>query len=189
MRLSVIASARFPAAIVALLSGCMSSSQGEQTVPNGPAIAHETGGAQLRDNSLRRLSVTYRLIHNFGRSGDGYYPQAALLFVSGSFYGTTRSGSGANGPGTVFKITSGKETLLHNFDSMDGANPTAKLTNINGTLYGTTPNGGANGYGTVFSITRSGHLTIVYNFAGYPTDGAGPVGELTNVNGTLYGET
>ena len=84
---------------------------------------------------------------------------------------------------------SGKETVLHNFDSTDGANPTAKLININGTLYGTTPERGANGYGTVFSITQSGHLTTVYNFAGYPTDGASPVGALTNVNGTLYGET
>lgn len=175
--------------IAAVLSGCTSSPQGAQTVPAGPAIARETGGAQFRDNSLRRLSVTYRLIHSFGRSGDGYYPQAALLYVNGSFYGTTGSGSGASGPGTVFKITSGKETVLHNFDSIDGANPTAKLININGTLYGATPNGGANGYGTVFSITRSGQLTTVYNFAGYPADGAGPVGELANVNGTLYGET
>ena len=53
---------------------------GEQTVPTGPAIARETGGGQLRYNSLRRLSVTERLIHSFGAAGlDGYYPQAALL--------------------------------------------------------------------------------------------------------------
>lgn len=189
MRLKVIAAVSFSVAIVAVLSGCTSSPQGAQTVPNGSAITREAGGGPLRYHSLRRVSVTERLIHSFGRSGDGYYPSAGLLYFNGSFYGTTERGSGANGSGTVFKITSGKETILHNFDSTDGANPTAKLINVNGTLYGTTPNGGANGYGTVFSITQSGHLTTVYNFAGYPTDGANPVGALTSVNGTLYGET
>ena len=82
-------------------------------------------------------------------------PVASLLDVNGTLYGTTEWGgsggcrgpSGDSGCGTVFTImTSGKETVLHNFGggSRDGALPQAGLININGTLYGTTTGGGVN---------------------------------------------
>jgi uncharacterized repeat protein (TIGR03803 family) len=60
---------------------------------------------------------------------------------------------------------------------------------VGGTLYGTTCNGGANGYGTVYKITTSGTESVLYSFAGSPSDGACPVAGLTNVGGTLYGTT
>lgn len=55
---------------------------------------------------------------------DGLYPYAGLVqAANGNFYGTTELG-GANGYGTVFKITpTGTLTTLHSFDSTDGANP------------------------------------------------------------------
>jgi uncharacterized repeat protein (TIGR03803 family) len=184
-------------AVVAALAGCNSGLQSSvpgptgfnpaQTVPTGSAIGRETGDGQLRHNSLGRASVTDRLIHCFGAAGDGLLPYAALLDVNGTLYGTTSRG-GANGYGTVFAITSGKETVVHSFDSTDGAYPQAKLIDVNGTLYGTTPTGGANGSGTVFSIRQSSELSTVYNFMG-GSDGSGPAGVLTNVNGTLYGTT
>ncbi len=186
----------------AILAGCNSGSQSSvpgptgfnqaQTVPTGSAIAGGTGGGQPQYNSLRRLSVTERLIHSFGAagSGDGYFPLATLLDVNGAFYGTTVYSPGHNAyDGTVFKATpSGKETVLHTFTGTDGANPSAKLIDVKGTLYGTTSEGGANGYGTVFSITQSGRRTTVYTFAG-GSDGSFPSSALTNVNGTLYGTT
>jgi uncharacterized repeat protein (TIGR03803 family) len=97
-----------------------------------------------------------RVLYSFaGGSGDGANPQAGLLNVNGTLYGTTEEG-GAYGYGTVFRITrGGKETVLHSFagGSGDGANPYAGLINVKGTFYGTTARGGANNDGTVFSLT------------------------------------
>jgi uncharacterized repeat protein (TIGR03803 family) len=134
------------------------------------------------------------VLHNFGGSGDGSYPQAGLLNVNGTLYGTTAEG-GANckktyGCGTVFSITtSGKETVLYSFNSKYGYHPDAGLINVNGTLYGTTYNGGAHSLGTVFSITTSGKETVLYSFGTGSEDGGYPAAGLINVNGTLYGTT
>src|ERR1017187_6059208 len=103
---------------------------------------------------------------------DGYWPYAGLVqATNGYLYGTTYAG-GANGLGTVFKITqSGTLTTLHSFDGTDGANRYAGVVQAtNGYLYGTTYAGGANGLGTVFKITQSGTLTTLHSFDG--TDGA-----------------
>jgi uncharacterized repeat protein (TIGR03803 family) len=93
------------------------------------------------------------------KCADGSDPEAALIDVNGTLYGTTFYGGGAGcariGCGTVFSVTTtGKEKVLYSFGggSGDGANPYAALINVNGTLYGTTFYGGANGAGTVFSI-------------------------------------
>jgi uncharacterized repeat protein (TIGR03803 family) len=126
-----------------------------------------------------------------GGSGDGENPYAGLLNVNGTLYGTTVSG-GANGDGTVFKLTtSGSETVLYSFKggSGDGEDPYAGLLNVKGTLYGTTGLGGTNADGTVFSITTSGAETLLYSFKGGSADGEDPDAGLINVNGTFYGTT
>jgi uncharacterized repeat protein (TIGR03803 family) len=71
----------------------------------------------------------------------------------GNFYGTTYAG-GANGDGTVFKITpSGTLTTLYNFAGSDGVAPLAGLVQgSDGNFYGTTQQGGANNVGTVFRL-------------------------------------
>ena len=91
---------------------------------------------------------------------DGSNPEASLIDVNGTLYGTTFYGgkyscSGSHLCGTVFSLTmSGKETALHSFGgSGDGVNPNAGLIDLNGTLYGTTTSGGAYGAGTVFAFT------------------------------------
>lgn len=89
-------------------------------------------------------------------SGDGEYPNAALVRdAAGNLYGTTVRG-GASGYGTVFKLdTTGKETVLHSFSGAtgDGASPYGGVARDGqGNLYGTTSTG-ALGYGTVFKIT------------------------------------
>ena len=131
------------------------------------------------------------VLHSFGGSGDGRYPEAGFINVNGTLYGTTSEG-GANGDGTVFAITtSGKETVLHSFagGSGDGENPFGGLINVNGTLYSTTYYGGANGDGTVFAITTSGKERVLYSFKGSPDDGRYPLAGLIQVKGTLYGTT
>jgi uncharacterized repeat protein (TIGR03803 family) len=99
------------------------------------------------------------VLHSFGGSGDGGHPQADLINVNGTFYGTT-SEAGANcspssACGTVFAMSaSGAETVLHSFGpSGDGTYPLAGLIDVKGTLYGTTNFGGANAAGTVFALS------------------------------------
>ena len=130
------------------------------------------------------------VLHSFdgGRGNpDGAFPEASLINVKSTLYGTTLS-AGPEAYGTVFSVTtSGTETVLHGFSGIgsgDGAFPYARLLNIKDTLYGTTREGSATNEGIVFSVTLSGSETVLYNFAG-GSDGASPWAGLINVNGTL----
>jgi uncharacterized repeat protein (TIGR03803 family) len=130
-----------------------------------------------------------------GGTTDGQNPEAALINVKGTLYGTT-TGGGAYNLGTVFAITpSGTETVLHSFgNGHDGAVPQTALIYVRGKLYGTTEEGGAScgstfECGTVFSITTSGKETVLHSFKGYSADGQDPSGNLINVNDTLFGTT
>jgi uncharacterized repeat protein (TIGR03803 family) len=115
---------------------------------------------------------------------DGATPGAALVqAANGEFYSTTAAG-GANGEGTVFKITPGGAlATLYSFCSqsgcIDGKEPYAGLVHANnGDFYGTAWMGGANGFCTVFKITPSGTLTTLHSFAGPPMDGENPLAVL-----------
>jgi uncharacterized repeat protein (TIGR03803 family) len=138
-------------------------------------------------------------------SSDGANPQAGLINVKGTLYGTTYAGGGtgcafSQGCGTVFSInpTTGDEAVVHSFqnDGTDGFSPYAGLINVKGMLYGTTYDGGGTGCvnnlgcGTVFSINpTTGAEAVVHSFQGFPTDGNEPAAGLIEVKGTLYGTT
>ena len=143
---------------------------------------------------------TFTTLRRFDKT-DGAIPDAALVqATNGDLYGTTYGG-GANGGGTVFKITpSGGLTTLYSFlcsqtNCTDGLDPTAGLIQgTDGNFYGTTPIGGANKGGTVFKITPRGTLTTLYDFwsprYGLCTDGEYPgAGLVQATNGDLYGTT
>jgi uncharacterized repeat protein (TIGR03803 family) len=150
------------------------------------------GGVVYRLAADGRVRVLHSFDYNGGQNGDGSTPASALINVGGTYYGTTTNGGeGPSGLGTVFSLTpQGVETVLHTFGQPgDGAFPSSALVNVGGTLYGTTPNGGAsNIWGTVFSITSQGTYAVLYSFAGKP-DGGVPLGNLIDVDGTLYGTT
>jgi uncharacterized repeat protein (TIGR03803 family) len=139
----------------------------------------------------------FTTLHTFDGT-DGDSPVGLLIqgAVDGYFYGTTYSG-GANGSGTVFRITpAGKLTTLHSFDGTDGANPYAGLVQLLNPLaqnfYGTTYSGGANGDGTVFEITPAGKLTTLYSFCALSkcADGANPhAGLIEGQDGNFWGTT
>jgi uncharacterized repeat protein (TIGR03803 family) len=147
---------------------------------------------------------TLTTLYNFcSQSGcpDGSIPSAGLVQGhDGDLYGTASFG-GANGYGTVFKITlTGTLTTLHSFDLTDGAYPASALVQAtaNGDFYGTTDGGGANQdssceytyCGTVFTITPNGTLTTLYNFCSQSgcTDGDEPFGGLVEgTDGNFYG--
>jgi uncharacterized repeat protein (TIGR03803 family) len=152
------------------------------------------GGTHNDDGTVFKITSTgtESVLWSFGSGSDGQSPQAGLVQgTDGNFYGTTRSG-GANGDGTVFKITpAGAESLLWSFGSgSDGQNPDAGLVQgTDGNFYGTTYNGGAHSAGTVFKITSSGTETVLYSFGG-GSDGAYPyAGLIQGADGNFYGTT
>ncbi len=132
-----------------------------------------------------------KVLYSFGKHRhDGTLPDAGLVEVSGSFYGTTPYG-GKYGRGTVFAISaSGEENVVYSFGasgSSDGTSPLAGLTDVKGVLYGTTNGGGAYHSGTVFSITTGGAEKLVHSFNG--SGGSWPTAGLIDVKGVLYGTT
>jgi uncharacterized repeat protein (TIGR03803 family) len=100
-------------------------------------------------------SGTLTTLHTFnGMDGSGNSARGLVLGADGNFYGITGVG-GANGYGTVFKMTpSGALTMLHSFDDLtDGQDPgPALVQDTNGNFYGTAALGGASDHGTIFSL-------------------------------------
>jgi uncharacterized repeat protein (TIGR03803 family) len=130
-------------------------------------------------------------LYRFTNGNDGANPDAGLVLLGNTLYGTTEYG-GTNGYGTVFAInTDGAVfTNLHEFVyGVDeaGAYPEANLVSCGNTLYGTTSGGGNSDYGVVFAIKTDGTgFTNLYNFSG-DGDGASPAAGLILSGNTLYG--
>jgi uncharacterized repeat protein (TIGR03803 family) len=105
------------------------------------------------------------VVYAFRGGKDGAGPQAGLVSVKGSLYGTT-GGQGTDGAnaGTAFAINTktGKEAVIYSFQGdPDAAMPTANLIDVDGTLFGTAEEGGTGecgtgeGCGALFSLTPS----------------------------------
>lgn len=159
------------------------------------------GGSNQRGTVFKiTLSGTLTTLYNFcSQSGctDGEYPNGLIQATDGDFYGTT-FGDGANGLGTIFKITpSGTLTTLYSFCSRmnctDGDQPVAGLVQAtDGNFYGTTPYGGAYGGGNLFRMTPSNTLKTLYTFCSRAAceDGQYPyAGLVQDTSGKLYGTT
>lgn len=169
-----------------------------------------TRSALSRTNTIWRLAVltvllcsgawagnAAKILYRFPGGGQGNLPLAGVVFdKAGNMYGTTYDG-GAYGWGTVFEFqptkSGWKHQVIYSLGYSDGANPLASvILDAAGNLYGTTVNGGSNRCGTVFRLTPSGGKwlhTVLYSFAGPPSDGCGPLGLAIDAKGNLYGTT
>jgi uncharacterized repeat protein (TIGR03803 family) len=170
----------------------------------------EQGGVNSKGTVFKLSNaVVEGVLYSFGTGpnntgtnpNDGSTPLGGLVIDSaGNLYGTTQTG-GANGNGTVFKLSStGSETLLHSFgagpnntgtNATDGKLPnSALIMDSAGNLYGTTQTGGANTTtGTVFTISAAGVEGVLYSF-GTGSDGRVPyAGLIMDSAGNLYGTT
>jgi uncharacterized repeat protein (TIGR03803 family) len=166
----------------------------------GCSLGAGTCGTVFKITPGGTLTTLYSFCAQAG-CADGGNPYAGLVQASdGNFYGTN-FGRGANGYGTVFKITpAGALTALYSFCSQtncaDGQYPYAGVVQAtDGNFYGSTSAGGGGAYhqgGTVFKVTPSGTLTTIYNFCSQPncTDGDSSVARLVQASdGAFYGTT
>jgi uncharacterized repeat protein (TIGR03803 family) len=146
----------------------------------------------------------YQDLHEFNCTTDGCNPAEGGPLVEGSdlyLYGTTSRG-GANGTGTIFKVSPDGTSFIKLWDfdnySIPNGGPvgTAALTLASdGYFYGVTWNDGNVGNGTLFRIGSStipgsaspGPPTILRHFDN--TDGNGAVEPIQARDGNLYGVT
>jgi uncharacterized repeat protein (TIGR03803 family) len=140
---------------------------------------------------------TESLLYSFeGPPADGASPFGGGLLrdTLGNLYGVT-VGGGANGEGTVFKLTPGDtESVLFNFaGGVGGENPAGDglARDAAGNLYGTAGGGRlglgcAQGCGVLFALTTSGKEIVLHNFT--VSEGASPLGGVVrDPSGNLYG--
>ena len=140
-------------------------------------------------------SGSYKVLHNFGSSGDGANPKGGVTIDrSGNLFGTT-VGGGTNGGGTVWEITSsGTYQKIHDFGAdTDGLGPESSVTVDNsGNLFGTTFfNHPADAVGILWEISTAGNYRILHKF-GSGADAAAPYAKVVidgsgNIFGTSYG--
>ena len=180
-------------AAVISLAGC-GGSQAPIGAPGAMPLSRTIEPERNVVDHVAGASSPYQVLHSFGYAYDGSMPDASLIDVNGTLYGTTEEGGdecGNDGCGTVFSISpSGAEHVLHSFGSgSDGAGPLASLIDVNGTLYGTTYSGGKYSWGTVFRITTTGKEHVLHSFDSTPFDGLNPYASMIDVNGTLYSTT
>jgi uncharacterized repeat protein (TIGR03803 family) len=157
-----------------------------------------SGGSGLSYGTLFSYNVssnTLATLHSFTFPPftNGKQPQASVIYESGILYGTTTAG-GTSNKGTLFKYDLSTSTLsnVHIFTGQptDGSQPQNSVIYESGILYGTTFNGGTDDKGTLFSYNlTSNTLTILYSFAGQPTEGSYPEAGVIYQSGILYGTT
>lgn len=134
------------------------------------------------------LSGVMTTLAEFEYYTKGAYPNGRLVQSDdGSFYGMT-TGGGANGSGTIFKMTpAGVLTKLVTFNGSTGHLPQGGLViGSDGNLYGMTSQGGSGGAGNIFRMTPSGVLTNLVDCNS--TTGTYPNGDLLLASdGKFYG--
>jgi uncharacterized repeat protein (TIGR03803 family) len=123
----------------------------------------------------------------------GANPRAGLfLAADGNYYGTAYQG-GANGYGTVYRMTpGGAVSVVHAFTGppFGSGFPLSSVTqDAAGNLYGTTESGGYLNQGTAWRIAPDGTYSLLHSFSGSLIDGGKPYGTLVPLNNALYGAT
>lgn len=177
----------------------ITASGGDNTCPEIPSGVGNCG-------TIFRMAPNgdTQIMHSFGdpsSSTEGVSPDGPLVQgPDGSLYGVTQ-GRGANGFGTIFKMSLDGE-VEHFFSfGPEGDHPGSPQRGLmrasDGNIYGSTGGGGLGmcgprGCGTIFRISPNYEVTVIYQFGlvDGPEDGRGPDGFLLEGrDGALYGST
>jgi len=176
-------------------------------VGNGTLIGLTEGGGPNSQGEAFSLTPptgtgktwTKTMIYAFTGGADGGTPLHGLVAdAKGNLYGTTALG-GANGYGTLFKLSPGKsgytQTVLCDLQSGQYGGVSGPLTfDSAGNLYGVSGEGGKSFSGAVFQFTppsgggTAWTVTDIHDFTG--SDGALPLERVAfDTAGNLYGTT
>jgi uncharacterized repeat protein (TIGR03803 family) len=126
----------------------------------GACVGYAGCGTVFKVTPTGKEKVIYRF-KDVVSAIDGTGPQAALIAIGSTLYGTTPQCSGNGcGAGTVFSVTtSGAESIVYHFSAPPSnppgfpQNPYSSVLSLNGTLYGTTDESTVTGYGTVYGLS------------------------------------
>jgi uncharacterized repeat protein (TIGR03803 family) len=123
----------------------------------------------------------------FGIFG-GYNIVPLLQASDGNLYGVT-PGGGANGTGTIYKLTlAGQYTLLYSFPRDNNSNPAALIEASDGSLYGATNgNLGVGGHSLIFRITKTGQYSVVFPMTNLTSQGGCLCYLTQGSDGNIYG--
>lgn len=166
--------------------------QGTLTLGQDGALYGATAYGGANDQGvIFRLTPdgSYTVLYHFGAGADGGQPFARLLAATnGALYGVTSIG-GANGSGTLFRITTGGAftKLRDTLPSHDVVASTALIQASDGSIYGCAGLGGDNGTGCIFTMTFSGEVNILYSFAASPSQEIFPNSLVEGGDGSFYG--
>jgi uncharacterized repeat protein (TIGR03803 family) len=133
-------------------------------------------------------SGAYSVVYTFPTSA-GLYAQGVMQGSDGNLY-VTANGGGANGCGSIVKLTlAGVLKQVHSFSCTNngGSYPVAPLVQAsNGNYYGTTPEGGISNFGVLYELGANFGETVSHTFT---SSGARtPEGGLVQgTDGNLYG--
>jgi uncharacterized repeat protein (TIGR03803 family) len=171
--------------------------------PNGNFYGTTYNGGSKQEGTIFTITPSGVLtkLYNFyslPNGADGWGVQSPVtLGNDGNFYGTTTRG-GANGGGSVFKITpAGQLTTVYSFCSAinctDGSVPLVPVApGSDGNFYGTTWAGGFSNDGVAFQVTPNGEYSMLYSFCSQANckDGLLPNGGIMQAtDGLFYGTT
>ncbi len=145
------------------------------------------------------------VLYTFEGGADGSLPGGFAVDEQGDLFGVTKQGGNtacSNGCGTVFKLTSGKKTILHNFSGSDGDEPGGVLLDSLGNIYGVTTEGGntptacnnmlgtgSNGCGTVFELAIQSEVQAVTTTTVTPSPATVALGGVTTLTAKVSSAT
>lgn len=135
-------------------------------------------------------SGQFTALWDFGSDSTGPLAPGRMIRGPGDdFYGVS-GGGGANGKGTIFKVTKdGVVSIVHSFNGSDGTGVTAALSRgQDGLIYGITNDGGTLGRGTFFRLGGSSTPTPAISAGGirpvFSPAGTIQAGEWVSIYGT-----
>lgn len=178
--------------------------------PEGTLVVGDDGalygttlqGGEDNRGTIYRITTAgaFTLLYSFPRLSEfntsglatnavGANPRAGLLASGGVFYGTAYQG-GANGFGTVFRVTpAGDLSVVHAFagPSFGAGFPLSGITqDAAGNLYGTTERGGYVNRGAAYRIDPAGTFTLLHGYTGSAVEGMQPYAGLLLANDSIY---
>ena len=182
----------------------------EGAAPSGPVLegpggflygvtgrGGENGGGGTVYKVSKDGSV-YAVLRSFNSTNGGPVSpsQSLTLGKDGLLYGISVEG-GTNSVGSVYRLAPDGTgfQVLKSFSNRqadaDGQSPNGPLLEVDDVLVGTTSGGGTKSSGTVYQLKRDGsQYQVIHRFAGAPTEGANPYGNLVSgIDGKLYGTT